>query len=99
MNKSDLVNVIAETTGLPMDAAQHGVEGLFNAMAEAMEAGERVTLANFGSFRVVRRGRRVGRNLHTGEPVPIPPRRVVKFIASRGLTQKMGARPAEGIAA
>ncbi|OQX07293.1 MAG: hypothetical protein BWK76_25045 [Desulfobulbaceae bacterium A2] len=99
MNKTDLVGVIAKKTGLPMDTAQEGLEGMFTAMTEAMEAGERVTLANFGSFRVVRRGERKGRNLHTGESVPIPPRRVVKFVASRGLTRKVDDQPGEGLGA
>jgi len=89
MTKGELAGVIARTMGLPRKRAMAGVEGMFAAMAQAMAAGERVSLANFGSFRVVWHKSRMGRNITTGDPVLIPPRRVVKFVASRGLTSKM----------
>jgi DNA-binding protein HU-beta len=58
-------------------------------MANAIKDGERVTLVGFGSFSVVRRASRTGRNPKTGELVPIPPRRVVKFRPGKELSNKI----------
>ena len=54
-------------------------------MAGAMEKGERVTLAGFGSFRVVQRAAQKGRNPQTGETIKIKASNVVKFKAGKKL--------------
>ena len=62
---------------------------MLSTMAEAMEEGERVTLVGFGSFSIVERAPRLGRNPKTGESVPIPPRKAVKFRPGKELSQKV----------
>ncbi len=89
MNKSDLVKSIAGAAQISRVAAEKGLNGLLSSMAEAMEEGERVTLVGFGSFSIVKRAKRLGRNPKTGEVIPIPPRKVVKFRPGKDLTEKI----------
>lgn len=89
MNKSDLVASIAKAANISKMAAERGLNSMLNTMAEAMEDGERVTLVGFGSFAVVDRAPRLGRNPKTGEKVAIPPRRGVKFRPGKDLARKL----------
>jgi len=89
MNKNDLIESIANSARISKVAAEKGLNGLLSSMAEAMEDGERVTLAGFGSFSIVKRAPRLGRNPKTGEEVPIPARRVVKFRPGKKLSERV----------
>ncbi len=89
MNKNDLVQSIASAAKISKVAAEKGLNGMLSTMTNAMEEGERVTLVGFGSFSIVERAPRLGRNPKTGEPVPIPPRRAVKFRPGKELVQKV----------
>jgi DNA-binding protein HU-beta len=89
MNKSDLVESIARSANISKVAAERGLNGMLQSMSNAMEGGERVTLVGFGSFSVVDRAPRLGRNPKTGEKIPIPSRRGVKFRPGRELVQKI----------
>ncbi len=89
MNKNDLVDSIASAAQISKVAAEKGLNGLLSSMAEAMEDGERVTLVGFGSFTIVERAPRLGRNPKTGEVVPIPSRKVVKFRPGKRLSEKV----------
>lgn len=83
MVKADLIERAVAETGLSRREARAAVEGVFSALAGALRRGERTVVRGFGSFSV--RPRRVGmaRNPRTGEPVPIPPGRVVRFRPGR----------------
>ncbi|WP_456387304.1 HU family DNA-binding protein [Desulfolithobacter sp.] len=89
MNKSDLIESIASAANISKVAAERGLNGMLASMSRAMEEGERVTLVGFGSFSIVDRAPRVGRNPKTGEAVRIPPRRAVKFRPGKELVQKI----------
>ncbi|WP_028581144.1 HU family DNA-binding protein [Desulfogranum japonicum] len=89
MNKNDLIETIADTAQISKAAAERGLNGMLTMMSMAMEDGERVTLAGFGSFTVVDRAPRTGRNPKTGEVVPIPPRKAVKFRPGKHLSKKL----------
>ncbi|NLB06201.1 MAG: HU family DNA-binding protein, partial [Desulfobulbaceae bacterium] len=69
--------------------AEMGLNGLLSALEAAMKEGQRVTLVGFGSFSVVDRAPRTGRNPKTGETVPIPSRRVVRFRPGKELADKI----------
>ena len=84
MNKSDLVRSVSKVLGARTDAIK-AVESLFDAMRSSLRTGEKVVVSGFGSFRVKMLKARKGRNPKTGEEVPVPPRRAVRFKASRGL--------------
>ena len=89
MNKSDLIESVARSAKITKDAAERGLNGLLSTLAAAMQEGKRVTVSGFGSFSVVDRAARTGRNPKTGEPVPIPSRRVVKFRPGKELSIKV----------
>lgn len=89
MNKNDLVESIANSAQISKVAAERGLNGLLSAMSAAMKHGERVTLVGFGSFSVVERAPRTGRNPKTGETVQIPSRRVVTFKPGKELSDQV----------
>lgn len=89
MNKTDLIKSIAHSAQISKVAAEKGLNGMLSTMAEAIEDGERVTLVGLGSFTIVERAPRIGRNPKTGESVSIPPRRAVKFRPGKELSRKV----------
>jgi len=88
MNKNDLIESIADSAQISKELAARGLDGLLATLRSAMRNGKRVRLLGFGSFSVVERAPRTGRNPKTGEIVPIPPRRVVRFRPGKELLQK-----------
>ncbi len=83
MKKSDLVDMIAEDTGLTKKDVYLIINGFINTVKKALQEGERVDLRGFGIFEVVERKQRVGRNPRTLEKVIIPTRKVAVFKPSR----------------
>lgn len=89
MNKRDLIASIAQSANISKSTAERGLNGMLTKMSGAMVDGERVTLVGFGSFSIVDRAARIGRNPKTGEIVPIAERRGVKFRPGKNLTDKV----------
>ncbi|WP_163337085.1 HU family DNA-binding protein [Desulfopila sp. IMCC35008] len=89
MNKGELIASIAETSGIPRVKAERALNMVLRNMANAMERGERVTLAGFGSFKVVERAAQKGRNPQTGGIITIPAHNVVKFKPGKNLFEKV----------
>lgn len=87
MIKLDIVNRVAEKTGVPKIKAEVAVDALFNAMKEAMQRGERIELRGFGVFVVKPRKRGIGRNPRTGEVTDIPPGKTIRFKPGKELQQ------------
>ena len=79
MIKLDIVNRVADRTGVPKMKAEQAVDALFNSMKEALARGERIELRGFGVFVVKARKRGVGRNPRTSEEVAIPPGKTIRF--------------------
>ena len=79
MIKLDIVNQVADKTGVPKQKAEQVVDSLFNAMKEALARGKRIELRGFGVFVVKPRKRGVGRNPRTGEEVAIPSGKTIRF--------------------
>lgn len=77
--KVDIVNNVAERTGVSKVKAEEAVEALFDSMKEALKRGERIELRGFGVFVVKPRKRGVGRNPRTGEVTDIPPGKTIRF--------------------
>jgi DNA-binding protein HU-beta len=77
--KLDIVNQVADKTGVPKIKAEVAVESLFEAMKKALQRGERIELRGFGVFVVKPRKRGVGRNPRTGEVTDIPPGKTIRF--------------------
>jgi len=79
MIKADIVMEVTKVANIPRLKAQESVDLVFNAIKDALAAGERVEFRGFGVFRLKERKRGVGRNLKTGEAVQIPPGKTIKF--------------------
>lgn len=84
MNKNDLVTAVANT-GLSKSDATKAVDGILDAVTNALKNGEEVRLVGFGTFSVRRRNASTGRNPRTGEAIQIPASNQPKFKAGKGL--------------
>jgi nucleoid DNA-binding protein len=77
--KLDIINRLADQTGIPKLKAEQAVDALFHSMKEALSRGDRIELRGFGVFIVKPRKRGVGRNPRTGEEVAIPSGKTIRF--------------------
>ena len=87
MTKADLVNDVANAAELTKKYSERLVEIVFESIIDSLNAGEKIELRGFGSFRVRSRGARRGRNPKTGDPVDIPAKRVPYFKAGKELKE------------
>jgi len=85
VNKNDLVAVVADQTGFSKGDAVKAVDGVFDAISNALRQGDDVRLVGFGTFHVTRRAASDGRNPRTGEKIRIPASKQPKFKAGKGL--------------
>ena len=85
MNKTELVNALAERTGLSKKSAEEVLNTTLEIVTETLADGEKVQLVGFGSFEVRERAARMGRNPRTREEVPIPASRAVQFKSGKVL--------------
>ena len=83
VTKADIVDRIADGTGLTKLETEAVVDGFVITVMEALETGESVELRGFGSFRVRERAARTARNPQTDEPVEVPRQFVPAFKPSR----------------
>jgi DNA-binding protein HU-beta len=79
MNKTNLVDVLADTLNLSDPAARKGVDALLAAIVKAVASGDTVTVQGFGTFEQSHRAAYTGRNPSTGEPIEVPETTVPKF--------------------
>ena len=84
MNRSDIIQAVSRVLTTKKDALR-AVETVFDTMTQAMKAGDKVVISNFGPCRLKTRRAGQGRNPKTGQTVSIPPRRGVRFKASKNL--------------
>ena len=85
MNKSELIDAIAEAADVSKAAAGRALEATIDAVKKAMKKGDMVTLVGFGTFYVGKRAARTGRNPRTGGAIKIKAAKVPKFRAGKGL--------------
>lgn len=85
MNKTQLIDVVATKTGLKKKEADAAVAATFEAIAEALKAGDKVQLIGFGTFEVKERAARDGRNPKTGETMTIAASKRPVFSAGKAL--------------
>jgi len=83
MIKADLISKIAKEMSISKQEAETGVNLFFQTIKEALEKGEEIELRGFGSFRFRKRHARSGRNPRTGDPVEVPPKKVLYFKPSK----------------
>lgn len=85
MNKTDLINAMAAEAGLSKSDTTKALTAFENIVADSLKHGEDVQLVGFGTFTVVERVERQGRNPATGEAITIPAARQAKFKAGKPL--------------
>ncbi|BDG36567.1 HU family DNA-binding protein [Parageobacillus sp. VR-IP] len=85
MNKTELINAVAETSGLSKKDATKAVDAVFESITEALRKGDKVQLIGFGNFEVRERAARKGRNPQTGEEMEIPASKVPAFKPGKAL--------------
>ncbi len=91
MNKSDLINQVALSTGLTKTKAGEVIDSITESMKTALSNGDKVTLVGFGSFSASKRKARKGRNPKTGQVISIPEKVVVKFKSGSYLSESVNA--------
>lgn len=79
MNKGDIVSAIASKAGFTLKDADEAYKAFVAAVAEALQKGEEVSLAGFGTFKVKTRAARTGVNPQTKEAIQIPAAKVPSF--------------------
>ena len=85
MNKTELIAVVAEKTGMTKKDSERAVAATLDAISAALAKCDRVQLSGVGIFEVKERSARVGRNPHTKETIEIPASRTPAFKASKAL--------------
>jgi DNA-binding protein HU-beta len=85
MNKTELVNAVAESADLPKAAASRAVDAVIDTITKTLQEGDQVTIVGFGSFLVREREGRTGRNPQTGKEMEIPASKVPSFKAGKAL--------------
>jgi len=86
MNKAQLIDAIAGDAKLTKADAKKALDAFIKATTVALKKGDRVALVGFGSFSVVKRNARTGRNPQTGKEIKIAAKKVVKFKAGSELS-------------
>jgi DNA-binding protein HU-beta len=89
MNKSELIDAMAEKAGLTKADAKKSLEAFIDSTTDALGKGDKLALVGFGSFSVSERAARTGRNPQTGKEIKIPAKKVVKFKAGSDLADKV----------
>lgn len=90
MNKKELVDVIAAKLEVTKKDADTAIEAVLEAIAAALERGEKVQLIGFGTFETKTRKARKGKNPKTGEIVEIAASVVPTFKAGKQLKERVG---------
>jgi len=89
MNKGDLIDAVADASGITKGQATDAVSAVFDSIQKTLKKGERAAFLGFGTFSVSRRAARDGRNPRTGETIKIAAKNLVKFKSGKGLTDSV----------
>ena len=87
MNKSELINAVAEKAALSKKDSEAAVTAALDAITAALAEGEEVRLVGFGTFEVKKREARIGRNPATKEEIQIPATKVPAFKPGKALKE------------
>jgi DNA-binding protein HU-beta len=85
VNKSELIDAIAESADLSKASATRALDAALDGIVEALKSGDQVVLIGFGTFSVKDRAARTGRNPQTGAPIEIAAAKIPGFKAGKAL--------------
>ena len=89
MTKAELIGVMADEAGITKVAATDALDAFVAAVTKELKKAGKLVLVGFGTFSVVKRKAREGRNPQTGKAIKIPAKKVVKFKAGKTLADKV----------
>ncbi len=92
MTKADLIQKIQEKNGCTKKDAESAVNSVFAVVAEALAAGDKVTVSGFGSFEVRDRNAKECKNPRTGETIQVPASKAPVFKASKNLKEAVNQK-------
>ena len=87
MNKSELINAVAEKAALSKKDSEAAVTAVLDAITAALADGDEVRLVGFGTFEVKKREARIGRNPKTKEEIQIPATKVPAFKPGKAMKE------------
>lgn len=85
MNKAELIEAMADAADISKAAAGRALDGMVDAITDAMKKGDQVSLIGFGTFTLRERAARTGRNPQTGETINIKASKTPAFKAGKAL--------------
>lgn len=85
MNKTDLIEAMADSADISKAAAGRALDGMIDAIGSALKSGDTVSVVGFGTFVVRERAARTGRNPRTGEEISIAASKAPAFKAGKAL--------------
>lgn len=91
MNKSDLIEIVAEKSNISIKEASEVVNTVFGSMTDALVKGDRIEIRGFGSFINKNYGSYEGRNPKTGETIHVGSKRLPFFKVGKELKQRVNA--------
>jgi DNA-binding protein HU-beta len=89
MTKAELIGAMADGAGISKAAAAKALDAYIGAVAKELKKNGKLGLVGFGTFAVIKRKAREGRNPQTGKTIKIPAKKVVKFKAGKALADKV----------
>ena len=92
MNKAEMVNAIAQKADITKAQAAAALDQVISSVSSALRGGDKVTLVGFGTFSVVQRGARTGRNPRDNKPIKIAAKKVAKFKPGKKLADDVNGK-------
>jgi len=89
MNKSQLIEALAQEINLPLREASPITDTILDTMVEALAAGDSIEIRGFGSFVVKEYESYIGRNPKTGDSIQVPPKKLPFFKVGKELKEKV----------
>lgn len=93
MNKQDLIDAVAASTGATKAVSGQAVDAVIEAITDAVARGDGVQLVGFGAFSQGKRAARTGRNPSTGATMDIPAAKTIKFTAGKAFKDAVNGKP------
>lgn len=87
MNKSELAIQMVKDSGITKTDAFNVIDGIIDTISKELKSNNKITLVGFGSFKLIKRKAKKGRNPRTGETITIPSKKIVKFIPGKKLKE------------
>jgi DNA-binding protein HU-beta len=92
MTKAELITKVAKNLEITKKSANAALDSTLASIMEAVRAGETVTFIGFGSFKMVERAAREGRNPATGKKLKIPAKKAVRFTAGKAFKESLNVK-------